>query len=177
MKIFKEIQRFNQWWLITLFVLVYSVIAYKFFLIYREKETFNVDELGEQIFTAIILVLTTILIFTLKLNTRIDENGISYQFSPFHLKAKYIPWESIERCNVREYSPILEYGGWGFRGILKLKLFGIGNSGKAYNVRGNIGIQMILKDGAKILIGTQEKEQAKRVLKNYSYKISDGTRT
>ena len=177
MKIFKEVQRFNQWWLIALFISVYSVIGYKFLLFYREKETFNNDELSEQIFPGVILVLTTILIFSLKLKTRIDENGISYQFSPFHLKAKYIPWESIERCSVRKYSPILEFGGWGFRGILKLKLFGIGKNGKAYNVRGNIGIQMILKDGAKILIGTQEKEQAKQVLKNYSYKIGDETRT
>ena len=175
MKIFKEVQRFNQWWLIALFVLVYSVIGYKFLLVYREKEIVNVDESGEQIFTGVILVLATILIFSLKLKTRIDEHGISFQFSPFQLKAKHIPWKSLEKCSVRKYSPILEYGGWGFRGLLKSKLFGIGKNGIAYNVRGNIGIQMILKNGAKILIGTQEAEHARQVLNNYAYKLTDET--
>lgn len=175
MKIFKEVQRFNQWWLITLFVLVYSVIGYKFLLFYREKETFNVDELGEQIFAGVILVLATILIFSSKLKTRIDEKGITFQFSPLQLKAKHFPWESLKKCSVRVYSPILEYGGWGFRGTLKPKLFGISKNGKAYNVRGNIGIQMIFKDGTKILIGTQDSEHARQVLNNYAYKLTEET--
>lgn len=177
MKIFKEVQRFDQWWLITLFVLVYAKITYDILRFFRETKEVNIGDLEEFIVPGIVIILVTILIFSLKLKSRIDENGISYQFFPIQLKAKNVPWESLKECNVRKYSPILEYGGWGFRGILKLKLFGLGKNGKAYNVRGNIGIQMVLKNGSKILVGTQEKEQAKQVLKNYSYKISDETRT
>jgi hypothetical protein len=42
------------------------------------------------------------------------------------------------------------YGGWGIKR-------GIG--GLAYNVSGNQGLQLVLTDGRKILIGTQKPEQ------------------
>lgn len=177
MKIFKEIQRFNQWWLIVLFAFVYLKYGYDLLGAYREKTEINMDTLIMLIVSSIILVLVTLLIFSLRLETRIDEKGMSYQFWPFHLKAKNIPWESLEECSVRKYSPILEYGGWGFRGVIKSRLFGLHKNGKAYNVKGNIGIQMVLKDGSRILIGTQKMEQAKQVLNTYSYKLIDATIT
>jgi len=43
--------------------------------------------------------------------------------------------------------------------------------GKAINVSGNIGVQLILKNGDKILIGTQKKEEALRVLETYKNKL------
>lgn len=173
MKIFKESQRFNQWWLIALIVFVFLKIGYDLLIVYREEPKFNTDASSSLIISSIILILVTILIFSLKLKTRIDENGIAYQFSPFHIKAKNVSWESLNKCVVRKYSPIVEYGGWGFRGIVRLKMFGVGENGRAYNIRGNIGIQMELKDGRKILIGTQKTEQAKQVIKNYSYKLTN----
>ncbi len=175
MKIFKEIQRFNQWWLIVLFGLVYLIYGYPLFVIYKEKIEINTDVLIMLIVSSVILVSVTLFIFSLKLETRIDEKGMSYQFWPFHLKAKNIPWESLEECSIRRYSPILEYGGWGIRGLIKLRVFGINKNGEAYNVKGNIGIQMVLKDGRRILIGTQKTEKAKQVLNNYSYKLTDAT--
>ena len=173
MKIFKENQRFDQWWLIALFVIVYLKFGYDLLLVYRGKTELNTDTSIMLIFASTVLVLATILIFSLRLKTRIDEKGISYQLSPFHLEAKNIPWESLEDCSVRKYSPILEYGGWGLRGTIRLKMFGIGKNGRAYNIKGNAGIQMELKDGTKILIGTQKIEQAKEVIKNYAYKLTN----
>ena len=171
MKIFKEEQRFNQWWLILLFVLVYAVIAYDVFLVFMDKTRANTDSLTAMVFAGAILIFVTILIFSVTLETRIDEMGITYKFSPFHSKARNIPWDGLEACSIRKYSPILEYGGWGYRGVLKSQLFGFGKNGRAYNVRGNIGIQMILKDGSKILLGTQKMQQAKDVVRNYSYNL------
>ena len=57
---------------------------------------------------------------------------------------------------VRQYKPLSEYGGWGLR---------YGSSGKAYNVSGNIGIQLHFKDGSTLLIGTNKKEEVEVVLK------------
>ena len=174
MKVFKEIQRFNQWWLIALFVLVYAKIGYDLLLLFKDNTEVNTDGLAQSIFPGVILVLVTILIFSITLETRIDEKGVSYKFYPFHFKAKNIPWIRLEECSVRKYSPILEYGGWGYRGVLKSQLFGFGKNGRAYNVRGNIGIQMILKDGSKILLGTQKMQQAKDVIRNYSNNLVKG---
>ncbi len=173
MKIFKEYQRFDQWWLIALFVFVYLKFGYDLLLVYKGETELNTDTSIVLIFASTVLVLATILIFSLRLKTRIDERGISYQLSPFHLEVKNLPWESLEECSVRKYSPILEYGGWGLRGTIRSKIFGVGKIGKAYNIRGNVGIQIVLKDGTKILIGTQKIEQAKEVIKNYAYKLTN----
>ena len=99
-------------------------------------------------------------IYTINLKTRIDEKGVQYQFFPFNLKPRLLSWCDIDSCYVRTYSPIKEYGGWGYRS-------GILSYGKAYNIKGNVGIQLILKNGKKLLIGTQQKEQAKQVIANY----------
>jgi len=172
LKVFKEEQRFNQWWLIALFVLVYAKIGYDLVLLFKDNTKVNTDALTALIFSGVIIILVTILIFSITLKIRIDEKGVSYKFYPFHFKAKNIPWNRLEECSVRKYSPILEYGGWGLRGMVRLKLFGIGEKGRAYNIKGNIGIQMVLKDGSKILLGTQKMGQAKDVIKNYSYNLA-----
>ena len=69
-----------------------------------------------------------------------------------------IPWKDIEECYVRQYSPLREYGCWGIR-------FGL--NGKAYNVKGNKGIQVKLKSGKKILFGTQNEIEVKDVIQLY----------
>jgi hypothetical protein len=162
--------------LILLFVLVYAGIAYEFMFFFNDKTTVNSDALAPLIFAGVILIFVTMLIFSSTLETRIDEVGITYRFSPIHSKTRNIPWDGLEECGVRKYSPILEYGGWGFRGGIKSKLFGIGKNGVAFNVRGKIGIQMKLKDGSKILIGTQKMAQAEEVIKKYSYKMTNNKR-
>lgn len=133
----------------------------------------DVTEVLPLIATIAVTILAYSLIFALKLITRIDEKGITYQFSPIHFKTKIIPWRNISKCYIREYSPILEYGGWGFRGFFRSKLLRMGEKGKAYNVRGRYGIQLELIDSGKILIGTQKTEQAKEVVKNYSFKVGN----
>ena len=65
----------------------------------------------------------------------------------------------MEQCYVRKYSPLREYGGWGVRGS-----FG---KNKAYNVKGNQGIQIELKKGGKVLVGTQRKTEAQQVIDRY----------
>jgi hypothetical protein len=49
-------------------------------------------------------------------------------------------------AEVRTYSPLREYGGWGIRGPRKRR---------AYNVSGDEGVQLVLVDGCVVLIGSQ----------------------
>lgn len=67
---------------------------------------------------------------------------------------------------MRTYSPIKEYGGWGYRITLK--------NGKAFNVTGNKGIQLVLKSGKKLLIGTQQESEASLVINRYLKKYDEG---
>lgn len=164
MKVFKEEQRFTQTWIIVLLVvstIVPVVIIIKEYL--DEKM-----ELSKLLSILLIVLFASGLIFFFKLKTRIDEKGIYFRFFPFHFKDKFYAWNTIDKVYVRTYSAITEYGGWGMKGG---KLWNK-KRGVAYNVSGDIGIQLILKNGDKILIGTKLKTEAENVLKTYQNKLN-----
>jgi len=166
MKVFKEEQRFTQTWLLV--VLGFSLIV-PIYTIGKDYLSENSEiTTRELIFSLGGIILITIFIFFFKLTTRIDEKGIQYQFFPFHLKFKLITWQEIKSANVRTYDAITEYGGWGLKG----GFFWNKRKGSAINVSGDIGIQLELKKGKKLLIGTQQESEAKSVLENYKSKIN-----
>ena len=90
------------------------------------------------------------------LQTKINVDGVFYKFGIIHFKFKHIRWDEIEKIYSREYKPIKEYGGWGIKGSWK--------RGKAYNISGNQGIQLELKNGKKILLGTQKPQEVDEIL-------------
>ena len=165
MKVFKEEQRFKQVWLIIILVIctiipIISIIQ-KFL---KENKTISTKEF---IATIVVILVAISILFFFKLTTKIDEKGIHYQFFPFHFSMKLIPWSEISKAGIRTYFPVSEFGGWGLRG----GFFFNKGKGKAINVSGNIGIQLELKNGEKLLIGTLMKSEVTRVLETYKDKI------
>lgn len=148
---FTEKQRFTQWWL---WLLLSAVMIYTIYNFIEDRQYFSTPELAISI---LIPVLVIILFLVIRLETRIDEQGISVRFFPFQITFRYYPWRNIKKAYVRKYSPLTEYGGWGMR----QGLFG---KGKAYNVKGNQGLQIILNDEKKVLIGTQKFEEMEEFL-------------
>ncbi len=108
-----------------------------------------------------LLFLLSYLVMASRLHTEISRDKIIYQYKPFHRRAKILPWDQVSECYVRLYSPVKEFGGWGMRTAFN------GKNGKAYNVSGNVGIQLELKDGKKILIGTNKGKEAENALKSF----------
>jgi hypothetical protein len=82
-----------------------------------------------------------------KLTVEVQPDGIYYRFFPFHFNWHCIPFSDLEAAEARTYRPLLEYGGWGIRYSLK---------GKAYNASGKRGVQLRLKNGKRILFGSQD---------------------
>jgi len=99
-----------------------------------------------------ITILATVLLWISKLETQVRSDGLYVRFFPFHINFKKFAFEYISEYYAREYSPILEYGGWGIR-------FGMFGAGKAYNARGNKGVQLVLKNSKKLLIGSQKPQE------------------
>lgn len=148
--LYSEEQRFNQPWLWALLIGVLIIVAGSAVLAFiKEHDTGG-------LFAIIIPLLIILLVSSLRLEINITREGIGYRFSPFHLRMQQLSWSEIESIYVRQYNPLSEYGGWGIR-------FGMGN-GMAYNVKGNMGIQLVLTNGKKILIGTQHPEEVSAVL-------------
>lgn len=163
MRVFVEVQRFDQWWFrgLMLFVLLVSLLPLVlFFDEIKQDDTALIVVSIALGFTSLILIW---ILFFLKLNTKIDEQGIHYSFWPFIARSKVIDWSEIKECYVRKYSPLGEYGGWGYR-------IRLGKGGKALNVKGNMGIQIVFRNDKKLLIGTQKEEQARSVISNYEHK-------
>jgi len=146
---FKETQRFRQWWLwlLLLFVVMVSIVA----PIYKMQHYSGGVAFGPIAIQSVAVVLIIVLFRLLKLETRIDESGIHYRYPPFINKERKIGWEQLKDAFVRVYSPIGDYGGWGLR-------TGLGRGG-AYNVSGNVGLQLIFKDGTQLLFGTRRGDE------------------
>jgi hypothetical protein len=166
MRVFKEEQRFTQTWLIVLLGMTMLPVL---ILISKTYLANRMSLLNALVVIGFVLIATGF-IFICKLKTRIDDIGIHYQFFPFHFKMKTIFWKNVKDAKVRQYNPLTEYGGWGIKGgSLWKKANGI-----AYNVKGNIGIQLILNDNKKILIGTQNKTDANNTIDRYLHKKNYG---
>jgi hypothetical protein len=152
MNSFTETQRFDQWWLkVLLAIPIFECLAFALNDYQTNGEISMRSLIGMMTLGAVVLLL-----WALSLTTRVDEEGIQYRFFPFHLRTKHLKWNEIASAVIREYRPLREYGGWGIR-----LTFG---NGVAYNVKGNIGLQLVLKNGKKILIGTSEQQRLHTLL-------------
>lgn len=159
--IFLEKQRFTQWWIWLIIISINLLLVFMIVNVISDasKKSF---ELADAIGLGVIffsLVLVNYLLTGTSLKTEINNEEIKIKFLPFIIKDKIIKWEDLSLCYVRQYSPIGEYGGWGYR-------FGIMGKGKAFNIKGNMGLQLQFNDGKNLLIGTQKAEELKQFLKN-----------
>ncbi|NKI33450.1 hypothetical protein [Croceivirga thetidis] len=163
MREFKETQWFSQWWMQLINFGLLGLLGYFYYQWYVAKEAVDkvgVDDTTGQIIVTVALLIGFGITYIFRLYTRIDETGIHYKFFPFHFTEKSISWYDVEKCHVRKYQPITEYGGWGIK-------FMPGGGGRVYSTKGNMGVQLELKNGKKVLFGTQKPEEAQKILGKY----------
>jgi hypothetical protein len=150
---FYEKQKFNQWWIWTM--LTISILAIGYGILTGKADPS--ERYGILISLSIILIISALLYFT-NLETRLDEHGITLRFFPFQRVYYYVKWEELESVRLRKYKAIKEFGGWGIR----FNFVG----GKAYTIKGNEGLQLVLKSGKKFLIGTQKAKEMNEFIQN-----------
>ena len=150
---FKEEQKFNQWWL-WLILIPMGVLP----LIGIYKQLILGEKLGDNPMSDISLLIFSIIMFSLvglflimKLKTSIDKNGINMHFFPFIKKS--VDWQQIKNVKVVNYGFV---GGWGIRLWTKY--------GTVYNVKGDKGLEIVLKSGKKFLIGTQKETELSTII-------------
>lgn len=145
--IFEEEQSFDQAW-------IWLLLALQTLLI-MVPVIFTGQGFWVILVAAGAMALSLALMGSIKLRTRIDDEGVYYRMIPFHWNEKMIPWSEIDSVFVRQYSPIKEYGGWGIR---------FGRNGTAFNIRGNKGLQIVKKNGKRILLGTDKPDEIAKLL-------------
>lgn len=90
----------------------------------------------------------------MRLETKIDEKGIYMSYFPF--VRKNISWDEIAEAQVVCYGFV---GGWGIRFWTKY--------GTLYNVKGNMGLAIQLKNNKKMCIGTQQPTEMQKIVARY----------
>jgi hypothetical protein len=153
--LFKEIQHFRQTWL---WGLLLGIFIFPFWEIISDLD--NTNENLTNFFGWIFIGAMSLFLwffYKIKLTTIITEQDISIWFNFFHSKPKIIAWNEIQKAEIITYNPIMDYGGWGIRCG--------GLNSVAYNVSGNQGLQLYLKNDQKILIGTQKPEELRNSIK------------
>jgi len=157
--LFTESQRFRQWWIWLLIIYINGFFLYGIFTQVIGEQPFGSKPMSNTglIISSIITLLITVLFISFRLDTLIRTDGIYVRFFPFQIKFMHYEWNSLTKCYIRQYSAVREYGGWGWR----MGLFG---QGKAYNVSGNKGLQLVFNNNKKLLIGTSKAEQLTETL-------------
>lgn len=147
---FDEKQRFGQWWV---FVVPFLMLGITIFvtvqqLLYEQPVGNNpVPDSSIWILWVFSLGLLWFL-WSFQLITSINKKGISVRVRP--LLHKNFKWDDIDEMFIREYKPLREYGGYGIR---------YSKNGTAYNIKGKTGLQLVMKNGKRILIGTQRSKE------------------
>jgi hypothetical protein len=147
---FCEEQRFDQLWV---WVLIYGLTAYIWYTFAQQMLFGNPigNNPASDWFISLYWVLFGLgmpaFIFGLRLVVAVHPGGVRIEYLP--LLRREIPFEQIERAAARRYHPIREYGGWGIRGLPFMKCI-------AYSTSGSQGVELLLKDGRLVLLGSQD---------------------
>ena len=164
---YKENQKFTQTWLWAL--LIVSTVPTIGVLTYGFINQLLLGNLwGDKPMSDSGLAFTTVFVWVVcggiiwlflgsELQLEIKDKSIYYRFPLFSPRLKKIGMESLESWEVRKFG-FFEYGGYGVRHAPKKRT--------GFIVKGNIGLELKLKDGKTIMIGTQKPEEVKAIMQN-----------
>lgn len=144
--LFRETQRFhaNPWAKFSIAAVLVASGTVSFALRGSDELSNPFGLLGLGLAAAVVLLLVLG-----GLETEVRGDGLYVRFLPLRRKHRF-GWPEIVSAGARSYRPIREYGGWGIRWSTR---------GKAYNVYGDRGVQLVLADGRRLLIGSQRADE------------------
>lgn len=157
--LFREIQKFQQRWV---WIIIITVNLFLLYAVYKQiimGEKWGIKPMGNTglIITTITSLSVAVLFYKARLETIIKKESIYVRFFPLLFSTKEYTWSSLSRCYLRDYSALAEFGGWGWR-------FSVFGRGTAYTIKGDKGLQLVLKSGRKLIIGTQKPKEMEEVL-------------
>ena len=176
--IFKESQRFTQWWIWLIIMASDVVIVYLLIYAFVQqiiwKEPWGDEPLSDMglsllvIFMLFSIFLVTWVMTTAKLELVIKNDEICYRSKPFIWKWKRILPKDIHQFQVITFNRLLDYGGLGYR-----KTF---TNGTGLIIKGNKGLVLIYgNSNRKLMIGTQKPIEIKMSMDQLMNSVHLGT--
>lgn len=149
---FREEQRFKQWWI---WLLILALAAYSWWGFVQQivlGQPYGSNP-GPDWVIWLVLVLVGIgfpaLFVTMRLIVTVRWDQLTIRYKPF--TTRRIGFEEIESYEARTYKPIKEYAGWGIKGWTVERM--------SYSVSGKEGVELTLRDGNRVMIGSQKSGQ------------------
>jgi hypothetical protein len=149
--VYREVQRFRN---LTVWLLVGGAAALMWYGVIRQVvfgEPFGTrptSDLELIIGWAGIGLALPLLFLGVALVTEVGDDGVCVRFWPF--PGRRIRRPEIAGARVITYRPLGEFGGWGLR-------WGWGRR-RAYTVSGDRGVELTLRDGRRVVIGSHRPE-------------------
>ncbi|HWJ25485.1 MAG TPA: hypothetical protein VNS32_03025, partial [Flavisolibacter sp.] len=145
---FEEQQQFRQRWVYMVYVLLFALLV---LFIYADIEQIIFGRLfGDKPASNFVLILLTlfilsllVLLYYIKLETLISDEGVCFRWRPFQKTYRKFDWGEIGKAEIINYG----FVGYGWR---------LTPYGTIYNVAGDTGLQLHLKSGKKVVLGTQK---------------------
>lgn len=112
--------------------------------------------LWPQLLVSAVFAATLLLLYLSKLSIGVGAAGISVGFAPFAKQNTYL-YGDIAAIKIHPISPLLDYGGWGYRWMPLA-------NGKAYIMQGNMGATLVLKNQREIAFSLNDAEGFKNAV-------------
>ena len=157
-----EIQKFRQWWLILPFAAFTLWMFIGLFIQLMGGDKFGNNPMPNDGAVIFILGWCSFLYFFfgyLELRTEIDSRGIRVRLRG--IMTERLAWSRIEKTELITYG----FVGYGMRLATRY--------GTVYNISGNQGLVIYLKDGSRFLVGTNQPEKLLMAVQKYRTSLSE----
>ncbi len=180
--LYKEEQKNKALWIKLMMIAVSLVVLVPFYVgLYKQLVlgiSFGKQEMSNGGLVLFVLMMTVIIlvadwiVFGSKLVIEIDTQSVKFRYPPLIPKYRVIHRSTIKSYEVRQYKPVWEYGGWGIKaGRTRGGIFNkkhrkrLSSRNMAYTISGNKGLQLYLKNGREVLLGTERPEAIAKAMK------------
>lgn len=157
---YREVQRLHMWWAwlaLALLPLATGWAIVQQVLLNRPwGNNPSPDWLVWILFLLFGLGMPAFFLFWLRLVTEVTSSEVRVRLVPFNRAWVRFPVDEIESAEARRYRPIREYLGWGIRW---------GPSGRAYNLNGDRGVQLVLTSSRRVLIGSGRADELETAIR------------
>lgn len=166
---FEEVQHFrNNGWLWTLIIFVSVAVMLPMFygmywqlikgIPWGDKPLSDTGLIALSLFVMGSWGIAAALMLSMRLEVRIDTEGIHYRFIPIKRNWRHITKPQIMTYGVKKGFPLFTSGGFGHHRSIFLKT-------RSFRISGNQYLQVEVMDGEKILLGTQNAGEMERAMK------------
>jgi len=114
----------------------------------------------------VVIIGLILLMLMIRIDTEVNSSGIRLKASPFHSSFRLFRWEEISKVYIKRYNPFSEFGVRGSR-------VKFGARTQVYGLFGMQRLHIELKNGKRVLIGTQKEKELARALRKVEENISN----